>query len=172
MAVILKGVGASIDTDVLEEALVALIRYGQVQERNATTNPQNINNITSSENEDTATLIATVTFSCTASLTPEGYLLVVAPDYLSGVTFSPGVGGDIKNPTWVGALIEATILQKNLELNSLKNPSLANNISYTITNGTTGATTNATFSANYSLPVNYELQSNGAKTSNGAAYLL
>lgn len=156
MTVITLGTGATIITPTLEEMLVALIDFGQSAELNTTKNPSKINNITSSVNRDTEVLIASVNLPC--NFIDAENLQVIGVDYLVGVAFTFGTGeSTLKGTNWVDAIIRTTIKQKSLEMDSAKNPALNNYIDYSIASSqVVGTTANATFSAQYSLPIAYQ----------------
>lgn len=172
MTAIVNGSDATFNFAALEESLPALIRLGQISERDSVKNPSGRNYITSSENEDSATLTASVNFPVQLQIQSDGSIKIIASDYLTGVSYTSGTGGTFKASNWVAAIVEATIYQKGIELNAASNPTAANNISYSIQNANESLPQNANFSASYTLPLTYAMSGDGTKTSKGAAYLL
>ena len=175
MSAITPGTGATIGATTIEQFLVAIMRFLQAQERNPAKNPQAVNNVTSSTNEDDATFNATVNIPCIESSNASGETVITATEYLVGVVYSAGTDGTIKSGNAAQALIEATRLQRRLELDSAKNPQGANAITWAFNTGTTlNGLTNTVFSAQFTnLPlIITESEDGGSSSSKGAEYLL
>ena len=162
----------------LEAGLISDIRRAQILERNPQQNPSNLNYITSSSNDDLASFSAQINFPVTVTVGTDGKINIAAIDYftpLSGNTlnYTVGTGGTIKSSTVQGAIIEQTILLKNLELDPAKNPTNANYIIWSLTNGTIGGVGNASFSASYNnMPLEISNLPDGNQSTIGKAYLL
>lgn len=178
MATRTPGTGGTNQAISLEAGLIADLRLLQSLERDTTRNPNNLNNVTSSTSDDTATFTASITFPINLTVNTDGTAKITAIDYLTTPNganphYVVGTGGLIKSSTIQGAIIEQTVLIKGLELNSSKNPNGANYISYTLSNSTVGATGNAFFTASYNgLPLDITQASDGTQSTKGKTYLL
>lgn len=169
---ITPGTGATITADTLESLTMSLIEFGQAQELTAARNPQSLNYITSSIDRDGMVLSANLSFPADISPNPDGSLLITSADYLAGVTFTSGDDGTIQAENWVSALIVATIMQRNREIDTqYVNNSGLTPISWTI-EGSATAVSKAIFTCNYNLPVDALLLPEGGTTYTAKTYLI
>jgi hypothetical protein len=162
----------------LEAGLIADIRRAQSFERDSLRNPSSVNRITSSADDDSASFEARVNFPVTITTDSNGNVSIVPIDYFSVPSggqphYVAGSGGTVKSSTIQGAILEQTILLKNLELNPATNPTNGNYITWSISNSTVGGVGNGTFNASYNnMPLEITIASNGGQTTTGKAYLL
>lgn len=153
----------------LEEAIVALIRFGQLKERDDTANPGAANRITSSTDEDELIFSAQINIPCSVV----GDVITV-PDYLTGVTFSAATATLGTFTKWTQALAELTIELAKIQALPARNPAGTIGISsWELRNAAQGqgtATLNATFNASYRMPLVESVGSNGALTTKGKEF--
>lgn len=172
------GTGGTNQATTLEAGLISDIRRAQSLERDPLRNPSNVNRIQSTTDDDSASFDGRVNFPVTITTDASGNVSIVAIDYFTVPSggdphYVAGTGGTVKSSTIQGAIIEQTILLKNLELDPTKNTTNANYITWSITNGTTSGVGNGTFNATYAdMPLEITLTSNGGQTEIGKAYLL
>ena len=168
---ITPGTGATIGAETLESLTMSLIEFGQDQELTAARNPQSLNYITSNIDRDGMVLSSSLSFPCNITPNPDGTLLITSTDYLAGVTFTSGTGGTVEADNWVSALITATIMQRNREIDTqYVNNSGLTPIVWAI-EGSATAISKAVFTANYNLPVEALLLPGGGTTYTAKVYL-
>jgi hypothetical protein len=178
MATRTPGSGGTNQATTLEAGLIADIRRAQTLERDPLRNPSNVNRVTSSSDDDSASFEARVNFPITITTDASGNVSIVPIDYFTVPSggqphYVAGSGGTIKSSTIQGAILEQTMMLKNLELDPAKNPTNGNYITWSIANGTVGGVGNGTFTANYNnMPLEITLTQNGGQTEIGKAYLL
>lgn len=172
------GSGGTNQATTLEAGLIADIRRAQALERDSSRNPSGVNRISSSADDDSASFEARINFPIDVISNNNGNLEITAIDYFSVPAdqqphYISGNGGTIKSSTIQGAIIEQTLLLKNLENDSAKNPNNGNYITWSISSTITGGMGNCTFSASYNkMPLEITMAATGGQTTTGKAYLL
>lgn len=167
--------GSTIAAITLESALPALIWLIQDWERDATKNPNQINNITSSNSDDDSSMEATVNINCNLSTDADGKVVITPIEYLTLVSadFNKG-SGTLKGATALAQLIEVFILIRNKELGGTStNPGSANYINWSVASQQLGSTGQGIFTGNLTgFPLEYTRTAAGGKTLIGKAYLV
>lgn len=177
MAIKTPGSNGTDQTTSIEAGTIHLIRLIQSLEADPTRNPSGINNITSSVSEDNRSLSASINLPCNLTISSDrATYQIQSIDYFTqpqgqASAYTPGTDGTFRGATIQQALIQHIIAQRNLELDSTKNPTNANYIDYQITAGTTA--NNSIFNATLTgLPLDTTNNSNGTQTTSGKSYLL
>lgn len=170
MTTFTKGDAPTINTNVLEELVFALIDgFGQSRELDILSNPAQVNYLESSITRDTMTAAMRVSFPCVW----DGKTAPTFADYLTGVTYTNGAGSTFAGQNWISTLVNASVMLANLQRDGAKNPLNRNIVSWEITNNTALGAANATFSATYAeFPLTFSSDGTGGGTYKGAAYLL
>ncbi|MBD1887966.1 hypothetical protein [Coleofasciculus sp. FACHB-SPT9] len=124
---ITPGTGGTIKQTNFEAHLLEIITFAKNQELIPARNPQKFNYIQGFTFTDTL-------FRCNFSLpvnretNETGGNLITVPDYLTGVTFTPGTGGTFKSANFAAYLSEVILYGQDLEADALKNPTAADRI--------------------------------------------
>ncbi|MBD2743660.1 hypothetical protein [Coleofasciculus sp. FACHB-1120] len=166
MAAITPGTGGTIKSAMLEAHLLEIIAFGKQQESTPARNPAPQKNYIQGY-----TLTDTL-FRCNLSIpvnrvtNENGESVYTTPDYLSGVTFTPGSNGTFKSGNFAAYLIEVVLYAQELERDSTKNPSGADRI-----NGNFDINPNV-FSGSVELPISPGVTSDGKPTFTAISYLL
>ena len=173
------GSGGTDQTNTVEAGTVHLIRLIQSLEADNARNPSGLNYVTSSVSEDSRSLSASISLPCNLTTNSDQTSYAIAAiDYFTvpsggSTAYTAGSGGTFRGTNVQQALIQHLIAQKNLELDSVKNPAGASCITYSIDNATGINMGNAIFTATLSsLPLEVTNNSNGQQTTSGHAYLL
>lgn len=173
MASFTNGTGGTISgVTTLEDWTCALINFVRLQQGNSAKNPNNLRYLSITTNTDGA-MSGTFSCPCTVSGGAAGAATVTATSYLTAVTYTAPTGGDSAATNETQALIDAVRRQKALELDSTKNTTNANYLSWSLTMNSTGVgTNNATINLGFSgLPVDMTIAANGSLTTEGRTYL-
>ena len=157
----------------LEDWTFAHINFLRVQQGNAAKNPSNLRYLNVTQNTDGA---ISGNFSCPVTVAggAGGAALITATSYLVGVTYTAASGGDSSAANEVQGLIDAVRRQKALELDTAKNTSNANYLSWSVAMAATGVgANNAMINISFSgLPGDMTQSVTGALTIEGRTYLL
>jgi hypothetical protein len=120
MATITPGTGATLTSTTAEGQLFSAIMFAEQQENDITRNPTGLNYVTPSLDYDSSNLTVTIS-SLPIDWDPSGNTLkLVVPDYLTGVTFTPGTGGTLQSATFAQYMVEALIYMANYESDASK----------------------------------------------------
>lgn len=173
MAAFVNGTGGTIaGVTNLEDWTVSLINFLRVQQGTPAKNPNNLRYLAVNQNTDGA---ISGSFNCPVTVAggAAGIATITAASYLTGVTYVAPTGGDSSAPNEVQALIDAVRRQKSLELDTTKNTTNANYLSWSVAMAATGAgTNNATISIGFAgLPVDMTQAANGSINVEGRTYL-
>lgn len=170
MATFTSGTGATFTTTVLEEYLFALIdSFGQTQELDTVKNPNQLNYLQSSVNRDAMTASLTVSFPCLWGTDN----IITIPDYLTGVTFTNGTGGDFEGLNWVTTIVKIIVRMASDEREGSKNPENKDVAQWSLENRTEIGVNNAIFKGTLTdFPLVFLTDASGASIYKGKAYLL
>jgi len=175
MAQFTNGTGGTIvGVTTLEDWTFALINFLRIQQANSAKNPNGLKYLSVTTNTDGA-MSGSFTCPCTITGGTAGGAVITATSYLTGVTYTAAsTGGDSTATNEVQALIDAVRRQKSLELDTTKNTTNANYLTWSVTMGSTGVgSNNATINISFSgLPGDMSQAANGSLTVEGRTYLL
>lgn len=174
MTTIIPGTGATIQTDKAEAYLVAAVRLLQSLEKNPVRNPSNLNYCTSTSSDDNSSFTASL--NCNVDVTINSGINIIAIEYLAGIDstiFTNGTDGTFTASGLVQSIFDAAVLLENLELQSIKNPTQANYVSWSISNQDIGGSGQARLSISLlNFPLEITLNEQGDQTTRGKEYLL
>jgi hypothetical protein len=127
------GSQATLKSVTAEALLAEAFDFLRIREGQPDKNPKAIRNVQTSynvqnSNGTTGFFSGTFTFNYLRSMGTAGELIVNVPEYLEGVSFSPGSGGTFKSMNAAAYLFEIARFLRALEANPEKNPSNLNNI--------------------------------------------
>lgn len=166
MANISPGLGGTFKQSTAEGRALEVLVYLQLAEKSTPSNPDSINNVSGSFDEEEGTYTASYSIPATQTINSQGQLVLTVSPYLQGVVIDPGAD----NPTFKSTVPEAYLLEvlmylQSLERNTTKNPQNINAVTGTY-NSDTGI-----FSGIVVLPVSLSLAADGSLAINAQTYL-
>lgn len=99
-----------------EKYTALLIWARQLAERSTANNPSALNRLRSSVSDDTGLLSGEYITPATLSVNLDGSLKITLAEYLTGIQFSSGNGGEDGATNLNAALLESTLKQRLLEI--------------------------------------------------------
>lgn len=166
MAAIQPGTGETFKSTTAEGRLIEAVCFLRLQEGDTAKNPNDLNAVIGDFSINSNEFSGSYSLACTQGLSASGSLSIVAKNYLTGVTFSPGTG----TPTFKSTTIEAYLLEiigylQFLEADSTKNPNGLNQVT-----GTYNADTEV-YSGSFAIPVSVEMGTDGSVKFAAVEYL-
>lgn len=128
MATITPGTGSTIKSSKIEEHLLEIITFGKAQELDTAKNSAPPKSYIQGFTYTDTLFRCNLSIPVNRSTNETGGSLFTTPDYLSGVTFTPGTGGTFKSTNFAAYLVECVLHAQELERDTAKNPSGADRI--------------------------------------------
>lgn len=166
MATITPGTGGTIKSAKVESHLLEIITFAKVQELDTTKNPAPPKLYIQGYTFTDALFRCNLSIPVNRTTNSGGESVISTPDYLSGVTFTPGTTGTFKSTNFAAYLVEVLMYAQDLERNAAKNPAGADRIS-----GNFDINPNL-FSGSVELPISLSLGTDGKPVYTATEYLL
>lgn len=131
MVAITAGTGSTLKSTTAEAVLAECLDYLQLQETTSTRNPNLRDYVRINYDCNSYLFSSTFNFPYLQSQNSLGEKVSSVPDYLSGVTFSPGTGGTFKSINPAAFAFEVATFLDIAERDASKNPTSQNRISLT-----------------------------------------
>jgi hypothetical protein len=147
MATVTPGTGSTIKSTTAEGQLHEVITFIGIRQRNSSTNPGEVENVTGQHDQQALLFSGSYQFNVSQSIASNGSLTLEAVPYLVGTGFQVGTGGTFKGNSPERYCLEVLMYMQSLELNPATNPQNRNFITGTY-NSDTGL-----YQGSFSLPV-------------------
>lgn len=166
MANVTPGTGGTIKSSKVEAHLLEIITFGKEQELNTAKNPAPPKNYIQGYTYTDTLFRCNLSIPVNRTTNASGDSVFTVPDYLSGVTFTPGTDGTFKSTNFAAYLVECVLYAQELERDATKNPTGADRIT-----GNFDINPNV-FSGSIEIPIKPTVGTDGKPNFTAVEYLL